>query len=167
MRIAAGHAHRADVPLVAVLAWTPPGGDLADRRSPSPYMRAIWKRAAAERLQEAIEFAWGGPPSEIAFECVAVRGPTGPVLLQVADSADDLLVVGAGQRGPLARIWHGRVTRFCQARAQCPVLAVPPPAPEQKSWTRLSRWSIRRRELTADQVLRELRKLDQRDSQAR
>jgi hypothetical protein len=27
------------VPLVAVLAWIPPGGDLAERRWPSPYLR--------------------------------------------------------------------------------------------------------------------------------
>jgi nucleotide-binding universal stress UspA family protein len=158
LRIAAGHARRAEVPLVAVHVWMPPGGDLADRRSPSPYMRAIWKRAAAQRLREAVESAWGGRPAQVRFECVVARGQAGPVLLHVADSADDLLVVGAGQRGPLARLWRGRVTRYCQARAQCPVLAAPPPAPGPKPWSRMSGWSFRHRELTADQVLREMQK---------
>jgi nucleotide-binding universal stress UspA family protein len=161
LRIAAGHARRAEVPLVAVHAWMPPGGDLADRRSPSPYMRAIWKRAAGQRLQGAIESAWGGPPAQVAFECLVVRGEAGPVLLHVADSADDLLVVGAGQRGPLAQLWRGRVTRYCQVRSQCPVLAVPPPGPGPKPWSRIAGWSLRHRELTADQVLNEMQKLSQ------
>ena len=35
-------------------------------------------------------------------------------------------MVGAGQRGPVRRWLGGRVTRFCLARAACPVIAVPP-----------------------------------------
>jgi nucleotide-binding universal stress UspA family protein len=161
MRVAAGQARRAEVPLVALHAWMPPGGDLADRRYPSPYMRAIWKQAAARRCEEAIESAWGGPPLLVSFECLVVRGEAGPVLVEVADSADDLLVVGAGQRGPLTRLWRGHVTRYCLAHAKCPVLAAPPPEPGPKPWSRLSRWSFRHRELTADQVLREAPKLGQ------
>jgi nucleotide-binding universal stress UspA family protein len=163
LRIAADHASRDDVLLVAVHAWQPPGGDYADRRSPSPCLRAIWKRAAAERLREAIDSAWGGPPAGVSFDCVVARGPAGPVLLQIADSAADLLVVGAGQRGLPGRVWRGRVTRYCQGRAECPVLAVPPPAVASKPWSRASRWSLRYRELTADQVLREMQGLGQGD----
>jgi hypothetical protein len=36
-------------------------------------------------------------------------------------------MVGAGSRGALAPIVHGRVSRYCRAHARWPVLAVPPP----------------------------------------
>jgi hypothetical protein len=83
------------------------------------------------------------------------------VLVDIADCADDLLVVGAGTRGAVSRLWRGRVTRYCQAWARCPMLAVPPPALAATRGKRLSEWSFRRRELTADQVMRELEKLGQ------
>ncbi len=41
------------------------------------------------------------------------------------------------------------------------MLAVPPPALAATRRKRLSEWSFRRRELTADQVMRELEKLGQ------
>jgi hypothetical protein len=31
-----------DAILVPVLAWVPPGEDLADRRGPSKYLRQVW-----------------------------------------------------------------------------------------------------------------------------
>jgi nucleotide-binding universal stress UspA family protein len=159
LRIAAGHADRFDVPLIAVHAWVPPGGDLAERRAPSPYLRAIWKRAALERLQDAIGLAWGRPPADVSVEHVVARGQAGPVLLDIADAPDDLLVVGAGRRGSIARLWRGRVTRYCQARAQCPVLAVPPPALAGKTWNPVSGWWFRHRDLTADKCCTSSRKL--------
>lgn len=159
LRVAAWHARRADAPLLAVHAWLPPGGDLAERRYSAPELRASWKRAAIERLQDAIGSAWGGPPLDVRVEHVIARGQTGPVLLDIAGSPEDLLVVGAGRRGTVTRLWSGRVTRYCQARAQCPVLVVPPPALPDSRPNRLNAWSFRRRELTADQVMRELEKL--------
>lgn len=66
-------AEHDDAMLDPVVAWTPPGGDLACR-------------------------------------------------------PDDLLVIGAGRRGPLGRIRGGQVSRYCLAHATCLVLAVPPPA---------------------------------------
>ncbi len=159
LRVAADHARDQDVPLLAVQAWLPPGGDVAERRAPSPELRAIWKRAALERLQGAINSAFGGYPTHISVEHVVARGPVGPVLLDIAGSPDDLLVIGAGTRGTFARFWRGRVTRYCQARARCLVLAVPPPAPGATRWSRMNAWSFRRRELTADQVLRDLEQL--------
>jgi nucleotide-binding universal stress UspA family protein len=158
MRVAAYYAHREDVPLLAVQAWLPPGGDLAERRAPSPELRAIWKRAAIERLQDAIESAWGGVPPDVRVEHVVARGQTGPVLLDIAGSPDDLLVIGAGRRGAMTRLWSGRITRYCQARAVCPVLAVPAPALAATSWNRLRGWSFRLRELTTDQLLRAVEK---------
>ncbi len=162
LRVAGVHARRDDIPLVAVHAWVPPGGELAARRAPEPpELRGAWKRAALERLQDAIESAWGGLPGDLRVEHVLARGPAGPVLVDIADCADDLLVVGAGTRGAVSRLWRGRVTRYCQAWARCPMLAVPPPALAATRVKRLSEWSFRRRELTADQVMRELEKLGQ------
>jgi nucleotide-binding universal stress UspA family protein len=158
LRIAVEHARRAGLPLLAVHAWLPPGGDLAERRAPSPELRAIWKRAALERLQGAISAAWGALPADVSVEHVVARGQAGPSLVDIANSPDDLLVIGAGRRGALARFWSGRVTRYCQARAYCPVLAVPPPALTATRSNRLKGWSFRHRELTADQVLREQEK---------
>jgi hypothetical protein len=111
---------------VAVLAWVPPGGDLADRRTPSPYLRKIWESAASQRLGAALESAWGCVPAGLCVQRVVARGEAGPALVDLAGFAEDLLVVGAGARGPLSRIWHGRVARYCLSHASCPVLAVPP-----------------------------------------
>ena len=158
LRAAARHARRDDVPLVAVHAWLPPGGDLAERRAPSPQLRAIWKRAALERLQDAIESAWGGLPGDVLIEHVVRRGQAGPVLLGIADSPADLLVVGAGGRGALSRLWRGGVTRYCEARARCPMLIVPPPA-LAATRRKPGGWSFGRRELTADQFLHDLDRL--------
>jgi nucleotide-binding universal stress UspA family protein len=41
LRYAAEVAGRHGAVLLPVLAWTPPGGELADRRFPSPYLRQI------------------------------------------------------------------------------------------------------------------------------
>jgi nucleotide-binding universal stress UspA family protein len=59
---------------------------------------------------------------------VVVRGKAGPALVQVAHQPDDLLVLGSGERGWPARLFHGRVARYCVAHAACQVLTVPPPA---------------------------------------
>jgi hypothetical protein len=80
--------------LVAVHAWVPPGGDLAERRYPSPHLRKIWADAAIGRLEAALRAAWGSAPADVEFQPMVVRGETGRVLVEVADGADDLLVVG-------------------------------------------------------------------------
>jgi nucleotide-binding universal stress UspA family protein len=141
--------------LVAVHAWVPPGGDLAERRAPSAELRRIWREAARARLQEAIAAAWGGPPAGLTVESLVLRGEPGPVLVDVTDGPDDLLVVGAGRRGALARIRAGRVSRYCLAHAGCPVLAVPPPDLVLAAGHRLHGWSLRRRELTVAAALGE------------
>jgi hypothetical protein len=63
--------HNASAELVPVLAWTPPGGELAGRRAPCPPMRRIWREAAAERLSDALGAAWAG-----AVTGLPVRPPT-------------------------------------------------------------------------------------------
>ncbi|HKA98543.1 MAG TPA: universal stress protein [Streptosporangiaceae bacterium] len=80
--------------------------------------------------------------------------PTEPALVEVAHGDRDLLVVGAGRHGRLARAWHGRVSRYCVACARCPVLTVPPPALARTAGHGLRAWSFRHRELTVARALR-------------
>jgi nucleotide-binding universal stress UspA family protein len=138
-------------PLVAVLAWTPPGGDLADRSHPSPYLRQVWRDAAWQRLWAAIDLALGGIPENVCFESDVVRGDPGDVLIGMACHTDDLLVIGAGRRGPVARALTCRVSRYCLAHARCPVIAVPPSELAQFSHG-LRGWAFRHRGLSAEDV---------------
>jgi len=127
LRYARELADRNDAVLILVHAWTPPGGEMADRRSPSPILRKVWNQAAWQRLWACVDAAWGGFPAEVEVQPVVTRGIPGEVLVEIANRDDDLLVLGAGRRGPLARIGHhGGVARYCLAHAQCPVVAVPP-----------------------------------------
>jgi nucleotide-binding universal stress UspA family protein len=132
--------------LIPVLTWTPPGGDLADRSRPSPYLRKIWQDAGWQRLWEAVDLAFGGVPDDIAFEPAVIRGEPGQVLTGIARQPDDLLVVGAGRRGPVAHALCCRVSRYCLAHALCAVVAVPPPALAQASHG-LRGWAFRHRGL--------------------
>jgi hypothetical protein len=63
--------------------------------------------------------------------------------------------VGAGRRGALARLVSGKVSRYCLAHAECPVLAVPPPALAREVGHGPLRWAAWHRTLTADRVLRD------------
>jgi nucleotide-binding universal stress UspA family protein len=137
-------AHRAA--LVAVLAWTPPGGDYADRRHPSPALRQVWRDSATQRLLAAIGLAFGGSPADLHFEARTLRGEAGAVLVSEAGEADDVLVIGAGRRGWPGRVTSCRVSRYCLAHATCPVLAVPP-SPLAKAGRRLLGWASRHRGL--------------------
>ena len=128
LRFAADEARQRSVPLLAVTAWVPPGGDLAERRHSSPYLRKIWRDAAWERLWAAFDAGLGGVPADLRVEIQAVRGETGPVLVEVADQPDDLLIIGTGRRAGFGRMWRRSVSRYCLAHARCPVLAVPPSA---------------------------------------
>ncbi len=115
-----------DAVLMPVIAWVPPGGELADRRYPSKELRAVWDRNARERLGHAVELAIGGPPEGVEFAPTAVRGEAGAVLTALASEPGDILLIGAGRPGALHRLAACKVTRYCLAHAQCPVLAVPP-----------------------------------------
>jgi nucleotide-binding universal stress UspA family protein len=124
---AVDEARRRDAELVAVLAWTPPGGESAYRRSPCPSLLTMCEEAAAERLSQAFRDAFGGRPPGVRLRLVTARGEAGNALSALADRPDDLLVVGAGRRGGMRRLFHGGVGRRCVAHARCAVLAVPPP----------------------------------------
>ena len=125
LRYAAAEAQRRQAVLVPIIAWVPPGGDLAERRQPVYSLRQIWRDAARGRLQDAFDQGLGGLPADLAVERVVIRGPAGPVLVDAADQPGDLLVVGTGRRG--LRRWIRRsVSRYCVAHAHCPVVAIPP-----------------------------------------
>jgi len=127
LRYAAEMARSDSAVLVPVLAWMPPGGEIADRRAPCPQLRSAWTQAAWDRLRRAIDLAIGGPPADLAFDPQIARGLAGEVLSGLAAHPGDVLVIGAGRRGahwPAA----GKVSRYCLRHVQCPVIAVPPPA---------------------------------------
>jgi nucleotide-binding universal stress UspA family protein len=153
LRYAAALAHGQHAVLVPVLTWVPPGDELADRKCPCRYLREEWERAAWERLRDALAAAFGGEPADVITEPLVIRGEPGPVLVHAASQAGDLLVIGTGRHGRLARIAGGKVSRYCLAHAVGPVLAVPPSALEIHSQHRLSGWALWHhgmRELTAE-----------------
>ncbi len=125
LRHAVGLAREHAVALIVVLAWTPPGGEVADRRCPSVQLRKVWAQAAWQRLWDSVEVALGGVPDDVTFEAHVLRGQPGDVLVGCADEGD-LLVIGAGRRGQPGRLLACRVGPFCLAHARCPVIAVPP-----------------------------------------
>jgi len=147
LRYAADEARQRNVPLLAVIAWVPPGGDLAERRHPSSYLRKIWRDAARERLWAAFDAGLGGVPADLRLEPQVARGDTGPVLVDIASQPDDLLIIGTGRRGWFGRMTRRSVSRYCLAHARCPVLAVPPSALMDEMSHPLHSWHIRRHEL--------------------
>jgi len=149
LRYAAEEARHRDVPLVAVITWLPPGGDLAERRAPSPYLRKIWRDAARDRLLNAFDAGLGGFPSDLYVEPHVVRGEAGPVLVDSAGEPGDLLVIGTGRRG-LRRTMSRSVSRYCLARARCPVVAVPPSALMEETARGIRLWPLKHRALVPD-----------------
>jgi nucleotide-binding universal stress UspA family protein len=148
LRFAADLARDDDATLIPVLAWLPPGGDLADRCQPSPYLREVWKEAAWQRLWQAIDRAWGGLPADLRATPSVLRGEAGHVLVVSACRTQDLLVVGAGRRGALRRMIGSGVSRYCLAHARCPVVAVPPSELAQQAARRLGGRVFSRRAMT-------------------
>jgi nucleotide-binding universal stress UspA family protein len=126
LRYAADLARSQDAMLAPVLAWTPPGGELADRRYPSAELRRLWVQRAWDRLWQAMELAFGGPPADIELGPEVVLGQPGPVLALNARRPGDVLVVGAGRHGALRRMLSCRVARYCVSHGGCPVITVPP-----------------------------------------
>jgi nucleotide-binding universal stress UspA family protein len=146
LRWAAGEARERDVPLVPVIAWIPPGGDLAERSHPSPYLRRVWRETAAAQLDRAFDDGLGGLPGDVCVQPRVERGDPGSVLVDVADADGDLLVIGTGRRNPVGRALRRSTGRYCLAHARCPVLAVPPSAlmdSVSRGWPRPRNWSVR------------------------
>src|ERR1700759_1025564 len=77
LRYAEDLARFSDAILVPVIAWTPPGGEMAERRSPSAELRRVWATAATQRLRDAMDAAWGGLPDGLDVRAVIARGEAG------------------------------------------------------------------------------------------
>jgi nucleotide-binding universal stress UspA family protein len=152
LRYAQHLARDLDAALVPVLAWLPPGGDLADRRTPCEDLRRLWAQDARQRPQDTLNLAWGEPPADLPVRPVIRRGRPGPVLVGAACRPGDLLVAGAGRRGALTRIMGGRVSRYCLAHARCPILTVPPPPLARETRRAALAGAFWHRTLTADQI---------------
>ena len=127
LRAGLDEARLTGAPLVAVLAWVPAGGEFAYMRAPCPLLLKYWEEDARERLRNAFDAAFGGIPSDVTIRMLIVRAKPGPVLVNLADRPEDLLVVGYGGRTAVGNRLHGSVARYCMAHAHCPVLTVPPP----------------------------------------
>jgi nucleotide-binding universal stress UspA family protein len=155
LRYAAGLARAHDAMLVPVIAWEPPGGDHAERIQPSGYLRQAWQDAARERLRGALVAVWGEVPDDPRVQARVERGPAGWVLVSIAGRPGDLLVIGAGRRGALGRMFACRVSRYCQGNSRCPVVAVPPPELARELGHARLAWAFRNRRLTADAVIRD------------
>jgi nucleotide-binding universal stress UspA family protein len=148
LRRAAAEARIRGTALVALHAWVPPGGDLAERRFSVSELREVWRDAAWKRLWNAFDAALGGPPPDLRVEPVVLRGDPGRLLVSAASQEDDLLVLGAGRRGALSRLLHRpRICRYCLTHAVCPVLIVPPSELAQEMEHRLHAWMVRHRAL--------------------
>jgi nucleotide-binding universal stress UspA family protein len=147
LRRAAAEARERGTGLVAVHAWVPPGGDFSERRCPLPDLRQVWRDAAWQRLKDAFDAALGGFPPGLRVEPVVIRGEAGPVLVDIADREDDLLVLGSGRRRAFRPLPRHRVSRYCLSRAACPLLIVPPTRLAREMENPLHAWLIRHRTL--------------------
>jgi nucleotide-binding universal stress UspA family protein len=152
LRYAAAMAKTNDAMLMPVLAWTPPGGEIADRRYPCAPLRSAWKQAATDRLGRAVELALGGPPDDVDFQPCVVQCDAGEALTRMASEPGDVLVIGAGRHGVMRRV-ACHVARYCLGHGACPVVAVPPAGLAAQAHG-LRGWVDRRRQQPADPALR-------------
>ena len=141
--------------LIPVLAWDLPGGNHAERVQPSGELRQVWRNLACQRLRDALIAVWGENPNDPLVQPHIERGSPGWVLVNLACQPGDVLVVGAGRRGALARVVFSKVSRHCLAHAQCPVLAIPPPVLAREVARGRLAWLFWHRPLTPEQVLRD------------
>jgi nucleotide-binding universal stress UspA family protein len=141
--------------LIPVIAWEPPGGDQDERLVCSAPLRQACRDLACQQLRDALIAVWGKVPQDPLVQPQIERGPAGRVLVALACRPDDVLVVGAGRRGTLARLAFSKVSRYCLAHAQCPVLAIPPPELARELGHGRLAWVFWHRPLTPERVLRE------------
>ena len=153
LRYAEGLAHIYGAALIPVLAWQPPGGDRDELIPASAELRRTCCELARQQLRDALLAVWGEIPGDPWVQPRIERGPAGKVLVSLARCPGDVLVIGAGRRARLTRVAYCGVSRYCLAHAQCPVLAVPPPAlADELRHTRLP-WAFWHRPLTPQQIL--------------
>lgn len=139
--------------LMPVIAWEPPGGERAEWIQPSGPLREEVRNPACQRLRDALVAVWRQIPDDPMVEPHIERGPAGWVLVSLACHPADVLLVGAGRPSAAGWMTFSKVTRYCLAHAQCPVLTVPPPElARELRHGRLTR-ILRHRTLTAAQVI--------------
>jgi nucleotide-binding universal stress UspA family protein len=156
LRYAEVVARAHDALLVPAIAWVPPEGDRAGPRfASSSDLRKVWQEMAWQRLRDALIAVWGEVPDDPMVEPHVERGAAGWVLVSLACRRGDLLVVGAGRHGALARTVSCRVSRYCVAHAQCPVLTIPPAALAQEIRHGPHAWAFWHRTLTPARVLQD------------
>lgn len=155
LRYAENLARAHDAVVIPVIAWEPPGGDRDERLQNSGYLRQACQDLARQRLHDALITVWGEVPADQRVQPQVARGPAGQVLVNLARRPGDVLVVGTGRRGALGRMAFSRVSRYCLAHADCPVLAIPPPALARELAHRHLAWLFWHRPLTPEQVLRD------------
>ena len=146
LRRAVTEARMRAVPLVAVVAWSAPGGEVAYRRTLDVKLKKMWEQGAWERLAAAWDEALGGVPDDVEVQQMAVRADAGKALVCIADDENDLMVIGAGRRSLWRRALIPSVPRYCAAHARCAMLVVPPsPLSQQMDHGMLPRLLRRRR----------------------
>jgi nucleotide-binding universal stress UspA family protein len=155
LRLAEALARAHQAVLVPVIAWESPGSAQFGRIQFSDYMSKDCQDMACRRLRDALIAVWGEVPDDPMIEPHIERGPAGWVLVNMARRPDDLLVVVAGRRGALAWMAYARVSRYCVAHAQCPVLAVPPSALARELGHGPLARVLWHRSLTTEQILRD------------
>jgi nucleotide-binding universal stress UspA family protein len=153
LRYGEGLARAHDAILIPVLAWQPPGGDHAKRVDSSGHLRQACRDLACQRLQNALLAVWGEVPANPLVQPHIERGPASWVLVNLACRPGDVLVIGAGRRSALARMAFSKVSRYCLAHAQCPVVAIPPPELARELRHGRLAWRLRHRPLTPEQIL--------------
>ncbi|MFD8076442.1 universal stress protein [Streptomyces sp. NPDC059718] len=112
-------------PLLAVMAWEPPEGEVLYGLQPESAWADACAAEAAGRLDRALDEALGGMPPDVRIERCVLRGAPGAVLCAVASGADDLLLVGAARSSRTPVGVHRRpVQRAVLADAVCDVVIV-------------------------------------------
>ena len=155
LRYGEGLARAHDAVLVPVIAWELPGDDRAHRIASSGELGKACRDLACQRLRDALIAVWGEVPDDPLVQPHIERGPAGWVLVNLACRPGDVLVVGAGRRGALARLAFSKVGRYCLAHAQCPVIATPPPELAHELRHGRLAWVFWHRSLTPEQILRD------------
>jgi len=85
------------------------------------------QRRAAHEHQATMDWAaelLDDAAANLSYTVEAIEGAPGPVLSDIATTAD-LLIVGTGEHVGLDRVVHGSVSHHCVGHASCPVVSVP------------------------------------------
>jgi hypothetical protein len=101
LRYAQHLARDFEATLMPVIAWLPPDGDVADRRTPCDELRRIWVQDARQRLQDVLDLAWGTPPPTCRSGLWSGAASLARCWSTPPAAPAYLLVVGAGRRGAL------------------------------------------------------------------